>query len=373
MDRRAFLKTMGAAALCAGQARALWGKSRGRPLKNWVWISINTTRSDDDWKRALAQMRESNIRAILPEIYNGTDAYYPSRRLPVKIDLLSRILPLARAQGLEVHPWIWCMPCMTPEVMQKHPDWYNVNARGESALDKPAYQPHYKFLDPSRPEVREWIQGTVAELAAIAEISGVHLDYIRHPDAILPSGLWSRYNLVQDKVYPPYDYGYTEYARGQFKKKHGIDPLQIKDPEQNRQWVQFRCDTVTDLVNHYLVPAAHSRHKQITAAVFPGPTLARRMVRQDWGRWKLDAFLPMLYHTFYEAGPEWVRDQTREGVAATRKPVYSGLFVHALDGSAFSQTVQVALAGGASGISIFSADGMDDVKWSALRQLTATA
>ena len=36
------------------------------------------------------------------------------------------------------------------------------------------------------------------------------------------------------------------------------------------------------------------------------------MVRQDWGRFQLDAFLPMLYHVFYEAGPEWVRERPRK-------------------------------------------------------------
>ena len=51
--------------------------------------------------------------------------------------------------------------------------------------------------------------------------------------------------------------------------------------------------SVADLVNQYLVPAAHAKNKLITAAVFPGPSLARTMVRQDWGRFELDAFLPM--------------------------------------------------------------------------------
>jgi hypothetical protein len=117
-----------------------------------------------------------------------------------------------------------------------------------------------------------------------------------------------------------------------------------------------------------LVPAAHARKKMITAAVFPGPTLARAMVRQDWGRWNLDAFLPMLYNNFYDAGPEWVKKQTQEGVATTGKPIYSGLFVHNFDQAAVAALVDSALAGGASGVSIFSAEGMDAAKWKALQQ-----
>jgi uncharacterized lipoprotein YddW (UPF0748 family) len=246
-----------------------------------------------------------------------------------------------------------------------------VNAKGESAVDKPAYVPYYKFLDPGRPEVREFVQGTVKELANISELTGIHLDYIRHPDAILPSNLWKKYNIVQDKVYPPYDYGYSDYERNQFKQKYGADPMTMKDPKLEEPWLEFRCQMVTGLVNGYLVPAARAKGKIITAAVFPGPSMARIMVRQDWGKWDLDAFLPMLYNQFYNAGPEWVEQQTREGVSTVKQPVYSGLSVQGMTEPVFTETVQLALKAGASGVSLFSDGGMDDVKWKALQKLAA--
>jgi uncharacterized lipoprotein YddW (UPF0748 family) len=165
---------------------------------------------------------------------------------------------------------------MVDEVMRLHPDWYNVNARGESAMDHPAYVDYYKFLDPGRPEVREWVQKIVMELAQISELAGIHLDYIRHPDAVLPPALRKKYSLVQDRVYPQFDYGYSVYERGEFKRQYGIDPLKIQDPENHREWMQYRFDMVTGLVNEYLVPAAHARGECITAAVFPGPAMARK-------------------------------------------------------------------------------------------------
>jgi len=347
-------------------------------LKNWVWVTVDTHRRPDEWKRLFGRMRDNNVRAVLPEIYDGRHAYFPSRRLPSGPDLLGTILPLALAEGLEVHAWMWSMPCLIPEILTKHPDWYNVNALGESAANKPAYVDYYKFLDPGRPEVREWVQGTVKELAAIPQLTGIHLDYIRHPDAILPRGLWKKYNIVQDKVYPAYDYGYSQYERAQFKKLHGIDPRRIArrevdDPELEKAWLQFQLDMVVDLVNEYLAPAARAQGKMITAAVFPGPSLARQMVRQDWGRFQIDAFLPMLYNQFYEEGPAWVRRETREGVSSVNKPIYSGLFIHDMNTETLLQTVQMGRDGGASGISLFSSNGMDDAKWAAFRSATASA
>lgn len=378
--RRDFLKTIGlsAAALSAGKIlRAAPHSFHPIPTipdrKDWVWIMVDTTKSPSDWKRSFALMRDSGIRAIIPEIYDGKHAYFASNRLPVGKDLLGTILPLAKAEGLEVHAWMWCMPCLIPEIMQKHRDWYNVNAKGESALDKPAYVDYYKFLDPGRPEVREWVQGTVQELATVPELTGIHLDYIRHPDAILPKALWKKYNIVQDKVYPPYDYGYTEYERKEFRKKFGADPLGLKDAAFEQQWFQFRLDMVVDLVNQYLVPAAHAKGKMISAAVFPGPALARQMVRQDWGRFHLDAFLPMLYNGFYEQGPEWVKQQTEEGVSAVSRPVFAGLFIHDMDDTQFARTLDAAIAGGASGVSLFSAAGMNQGKWDALKRTGRSA
>jgi uncharacterized lipoprotein YddW (UPF0748 family) len=381
VDRRTFLKS---AALAALNTKVLACDQGGRPrpqatvLKNWVWVTVDTNRPPDGWKRLFGRMRENNVRAVLPGIYDGRRAYFPSRRLPVGPDLLGTILPLAQAEGLEVHAWMWSMPCLIPEILAQHPDWYNVNALGESAANKPAYVDYYKFLDPGRPEVREWVQGTVKELAAIPQLTGIHLDYIRHPDAILPRGLWKKYNIVQDKVYPAYDYGYSEYERAQFKKRHGIDPLKIarrevQDPDLEQAWFQFQLDMVVDLVNIYLAPAAHAQGKTITAAVFPGPSLARELVRQDWGRFQIDAFLPMLYNGFYEEGPAWVRQETREGVSAVNRAIYSGLFIHDMNTETLFQTVQMALEGGASGISLFSGDGMDDAKWAAFRSATAPA
>jgi len=326
----------------------------------------SVSRSADDWKRDFDLMKASGITGIIPEVYNGRQTLFRSTRLPVRAPWLESAIPIATSAGLEVHAWMWCMPCLLDDVITQHPDWYNVNAKGESAVDKPAYVDYYKFLDPARTEVREFVRDTVRELAGIPGLTGIHLDYIRHPDAILPRDLWSKYGIVQDKVYPPYDYGYTEYSRRIFKIRFGVDPIELKDPEANRDWLQYRLDSVVDLVNKYLVPAAKAGGKKISAAVFPGPSLARTMVRQDWGRFQLDAYFPMLYHSFYQEGPEWVGRYTAEAVRTVRSPVHSGMFVSPMTDAEFTRTIEQALSNGAAGVSIFDAGAMNPARWALL-------
>ena len=369
MTRRELLKTAAAAAILPF---APAHQSSRKPSRNYVWMRPSITRSADDWKREFDLLRAADIHGIIPEVYNGRQTLFRSSRLPVRSTWLNDTLPLARAAGLEVHAWMWCMPCLLDTVITQHPDWYNVNAKGESAVNKPAYVDYYKFLDPARPEVREFVGATVSELAAIEGLTGVHLDYIRHPDAILPKGLWSKYGITQERVHPPYDYGYTEYSRRLFKEKHGVDPIALADPETSREWLQYRLDSVVDLVNNYLVPAAKAGNKMISAAVFPGPSLARTMVRQDWGRFKLDRVFPMLYHTFYEEGPEWVRKYTEEAVRAQPGRVFSVLFVSPLSDAELARTIEMAFGGGAMGVSIFDAGAMNPARWKVFASAVGT-
>ncbi len=331
----------------------------------------SVSRPLDDWKREFDLMKASGVTGIIPEVYNGRQALFRSTRIAVRAPWLESAIPIAAAAGLEVHAWMWCMPCLIDDVIRQHPDWYNVNAKGESAVDKPAYVDYYKFLDPARTEVREFIRDIVRDLAAVAGLTGIHLDYIRHPDAILPKNLWATYKIVQDRVYPAYDYGYTPHSRQLFKAKYGVDPIEMKDPESSREWLQYRLDSVVDLVNNYLVPAARAGGKKISAAVFPGPSLARTMVRQDWGRFQLDGYYPMLYHSFYQEGPAWVGTYTAEAVRAVKAPVFSGMYVPPMSDVEFTRTIEEALSNGAAGVSIFDLGAMNPARWALFARATA--
>jgi len=326
------------------------GNNKGlRKSKNWVWITHDIQASDDDWKRRFEKLKNAHIDALLTEVYNGKAAYFGSSRLPVKAEYLERLIPIAKSFQLEIHAWMWTMPCSLRSIQKEHPDWYMVNGLGESSLRKPAYVDYYKFLCPAKEEVQDFIQGTVKELSEY-DIDGIHLDYVRYPDVIIAKGLWSKYNIVQDKEYPQYDYCYCETCREKFKSKEGVDPLTIKEPSMNQAWLQFRYDQVTNLVNDKLIPAAHKSGKLISAAVFPN----WQNVRQQWYKWKLDAVMPMLYNRLYLTNAEWIKQFTKAGIKSLKYDTkyYSGLLVDEPD--KFKDYVYKAFEGGAKGISLFS-------------------
>jgi len=348
MNRRQFLHTAGAGLVlgsCATAPASQAGKSRSA-TKNWAWMR-GDVKSMDDWRRKLAEMRAAGIDAIL---IGGTTDFY------------RKAIPVARQEGLEVHAWIFTM--MRAEHVKAHPEWYAVSRKGVSTADKAPYVDYYKFMCPVRDEVRQYLKEYVRGLSQIEGLAGVHLDYIRYPDVILPVALWPKYNLVQDKEYPEFDFCYCGVCRDRFKRQAGVDPMEIPDPPGHKAWLQFRYDTITEVVA-LLADEVHAHKKQVTAAVFPTPAIARTLVRQDWVRWKLDAVLPMVYHGFYKEDIAWIERATRAGTDALRGriPLYSGLYVPDLPPADLGRAVERSFAGGAQGVSLFQGNTLTPAHW----------
>ena len=338
------------------------------PGKNWVWARPNDAWGLDDWKKQLAQAKDSGFDAVLLEVYNGREAFFDNKRLPVKEDLLSKVLPICQAEGLELHTWMWTMPCNIESVVKAHPEWYAVNGLGQSAATHPAYVDYYKFLCPCHPEAREFVMENANSLAGISETAGLHLDYVRLPDVILAEGLQPKYGIVQDKEYPQYDYCYSDFCREAFKSLTGIDPLKdLKNPSENEAWRQFRYDQISSLVNEMLVPVARKNNKQITAAVFPN----WESVRQAWHTWHLDGFLPMLYSNFYNRDNSFVSEHVTKAQSRLKekKPIYAGLFVPELSPVQLQEAIEMAIASGASGFSAFDLGSLNNHHFAMLKEM----
>ena len=106
--------------------------------------------------------------------------------------------------------------------------------------------------------------------------------------------------------------------------------------------------------------AVKARGGKISAAVFPGPTMAKAMVRQDWANWHLDAYFPMIYNGFYNEGPAWIGRSVKESVQAVngRAKIYAGLYLPALQED-FEAALDAAFDNGASGVSLFDSPSRD--------------
>lgn len=376
MKRREFLKKAGIAGfgLAAANTLALSCMRKDNELakqKNWVWITPESGLPDDEWKRRFTKLKEYGFHGAIIQVYSSHKAWYETPYLPVQEVLLERLIDAGIETGLEVHAWMWTMPNNNPYYIENHPEFYAVNGLGQPAHTHPAYVGYYRFMCPNQPGVQDFIEQNVRILSQKTGLHGIHLDYVRMPDVIIAEALQPVYDVIQDREYPEFDYCYCELCREKFRDKSGIDPLKdLADPSANKQLRQFRYDSVTNLVNGRLIPAAKSTGMQATAAVFPN----WESVRQEWSKWDMDAFFPMLYHNFYNADLDWIAAKIRKQLHALKspKPIYSGLFLPALTAENLPDAIKTSVEAGASGVSLFAFNNISDSYWNILKQAFAT-
>ncbi len=303
-------------------------------MKLSVWMDKKFGNDTDTLKQTLDDLRECGINRIL---YNA-----PIREIENF---------LKHAADMEVRIWKIMLLNNDEDLIKNHPDWFIINKLGNCSITHPAYVNYYKWLCPNHPEVYGFLENSIKKLCEITELKGIHLDYIRFPDVILPKGIQPLYNLVQTAEEPQYDYCYCEHCQKKFKEITGFDPY--KD-DNSMEWKQFRYDSITEIVNKLSI-FIHSYKKEISAAVFPTPNLAKKLVRQEWAKWELDEVYPMIYHTHYEKPIEWISEAIKQGANKTIAKLHAGVFLPAFSGVELQQAIEIYKNSKADGLSLFNA------------------
>ena len=324
-------------ACSSANASAETSNSKTFQRKNWFWATPDPQDSDKELEELYKKCYASGIHGVFFE--EDSEKHFR----------------IAKAQGLGAHRWIWTTNRCEETLLESHPEWYTINRKGESCADKSPYVDDYRWLCPSREETFQYILDVVLTQLNKDYVDGIHLDYIRYCDIVLPIDLWDRYHVVQTYEMPEYDFCYCDVCKAKFKEWSGQDLDAIEYPEVSLSWRQYRYNALTTLVNR-LAKEVKSTGKPLTAAVFPTPEVARRNVRQDWINWNLDGVFPMIYHGYYRESVKWIGDAVAEGVRGIdgRFPLYAGILLRQMENNdELEEGMRNALSNGASGISLF--------------------
>jgi hypothetical protein len=342
MKKRDFIKSsvwagMGILAMGKTSASESRESKKRKKYKHWVWENPDSKENEPELEQKYKRFYEAGIRGIFFE--NDSEKHFLT----------------AKNAGLETHRWMWTLNRGEKTLLTNHPEWYAVSREGKSCATHPPYVGYYRWLCPSKPEVTDYLATRVEEILNKEYVDGIHLDYVRYCDVILPVNLWDNYGIEQTRELPEYDFCYCETCREKYKAQYGTDPLEMKYPSQSPSWRKYRYSQITNIVNT-LAKVAQKHKKEITAAVFPTPEIARRIVRQDWTSWNLNGVCPMIYHGFYRENTTWIGDAVEEGIHFLngRFPLYAGLFLPDFNSDKELQSgIKNALDNGASGISLF--------------------
>lgn len=284
----------------AGEIRAVWEHS-GQGLY------------PGDWPRTIRELKRYGITDIFVNVAGAGFAHYPSAVLPPSSilprqgDQLAACLKAAEGTGIRVHAWIMCFTGTRGSAARldafAKKGWRLRGRNGELT----------EYLDPSKPDLRNYLLSAVGEVARRYTVHGVHLDFVR----------WYERARLPKNATKPID-AFMVQARARVKRAR---------------------------------PAA-----LFTASVFGMYPSCVSAVGQDWESWLdagiVDWLVPMNYLEDNAKYTRCVRQQCRTPAHAKR--MVSGIGVTAVESRLGVRQVidQVRLArqAGAAGVAFFDLD-----------------
>ncbi|MCD8377191.1 MAG: family 10 glycosylhydrolase [Candidatus Gastranaerophilales bacterium] len=309
-----------------------------------VWIRP-ACKTREDVVYIVSRLADAGINNIFLETYFHGMTIFPSKTMvkygfveenPVfgDFDVLRAFMEECRKRNIKVNIWF-----ETFYTGNKHPDsnkqsilsvcptWSNMTKKSYDA-DKPekcASEHNGYFLDPSNPEVQTFLLQLVCEIIYSYRPDGINMDYIRYPQSNAPKNAGSDGSA----------WGYTCYARNEFKSIYGVDPVLITPCDNYWQaWCDYRRDKVTSFVKR-ISKICRSNNVNLTAVIFPNRYSALENKHQDWVIWSKNNYIDGFTPLFLTCDPETAADLMR-GVIKYKDPktkLYAGLFVAFMNGA----------------------------------------
>jgi len=219
------------------------------------------------------------------------------------------------------------------------------------------------YLTPAHPGVKAWLGSIAREIAERYDVDGIHLDYIRQPDASV---------------------GYDPTTRARFAIETGVDPGRFRDlPRSMRAavdsaWHQFQRDQVTQTVRQ-VRDSVHSVRPglELSAAVVADTARAERWDAQSWRQWLREGLLDRAFLMCYAPSVQQVMDQLlafeREFGATDR--LVPGIAIFNTSPTTAALKIKGARALGYPLLALYSYDSLflNPISWVQLRGQLETA
>lgn len=309
-----------------------------------IWIRPTET-SAFAIARSLDKIKEAGIDNIFLETYFHGRTIFPSKTMEnyqfipqnekfAGFDPLKHWVEEAHKRNMKVHIWFetFYVGNENPKdnvrsILAVDPSWANVTKKNfDSLTPVPSLSEHGGyFLDPANPDVQEFLQDLIQEIICTYHPDGINLDYIRYPQSL--AAKYSGYDLS--------NWGYTEYARNEFKSKYGKDPIDISYNDSLwPAWDRYRQDKITAFVLR-ISNLTKQNKLMLTAVIFPDRQKALETKQQDWRTWSalgyIDGFTPLLLTCDAKTANTMMQDVIKNKNPNTK--LYAGLFITFMDGS----------------------------------------
>ena len=317
-----------------------------------VWVRP-TYFTKKDIETVLDSMEDAGINNVFIETYYHGKTIFPSKTMEkygfIKqyedyegFDPLKIWINEAHKRDIKVHIWFQTFyvgnkpPETHPEyILAQKPHWANYQKKNVYSTTIPYSVSEHNgyFIDPANPEVQAFLYELLCEIVHRYQPDGINLDYIRYPQSLAVN-------------YPNYDmsnWGYTSFARSEFKSMYGVDPIDIKPYDTLwNYWSHYRCGKITTFVRK-VSGLCRANNIQLTAVIFPNKKNAIETKLQDWKNWSInnfvDGFTPLFLTCDDKTASNLIEEVLRNKSASTK--LYAGLFFAFMNGSTSDMIKQI--------------------------------
>lgn len=309
-----------------------------------VWLRPTET-SHEAINSTLDKIKDAGISDIFLETYFHGQTIFPSKTMEsygfisqnekfLGFDPLKVWVTEAHKRNIKIHIWFETFyvgndnPKYNPKsILAVNPSWGNKTKRDFDSTDAvPSLSEHGGyFLDPANPDVQQFLESLLTEIVNNYNPDGINLDYIRYPQSV--AAKFSSYDMS--------NWGYTNYARNEFKTNYCKDPIDISyDDELWPTWDKYRQDKISSFVLRISKLTKQNRIL-LTAVIFPDRQKALEVKQQDWKTWSalnyVDGFTPLLLTCDAKTASVMLQDVIRNKSRGT--DLYAGLFITFMGGS----------------------------------------
>lgn len=305
-----------------------------------VWIRP-TEKNADQIIATLDNLKANGFNSVFLETYFHGKTIFPSQTMnkygfTVQNEIFEGFDPLdvwikeAHKRDIKVHIWFQSFyvgnqsPDYNPSsILAVRPDWGNKtkkNANSPKATMSASEHNGY-FLDPANPEVHEFLLDLLSEIVDRYKPDGINLDYIRYPNATAGNDMNA--------------WGFTEYARNDFKNQYGKDPIELTTSDvQWYDWNQYRRNNVTNFVKQ-VGELGKEKNVYISAVVFPDRASALASKQQDWRTWSVNNYINGFTPLFLTYDSKMLASMMNDvmNVKSPQTDLYAGLFVTFMGGA----------------------------------------
>lgn len=250
-------------------------------------IGINTVYVES-WKNGYTQFPSEVLKQTIgvdrrPALIPADPSDAPERHDSQGRNLLQETLIQAHRNGLIYIAWfeygfMAAHKDTDNHLRRMYPQWMTTTREGELVSD----QNPFVWMNPLRPQCREFLLAIVLEAVEKYDLDGVQLD---------------------DRIAWPVSMGYDDYTRKVYADEHnGASP---PDDEHDPAWVAWRAAKVTEFAGQFYAALKKARPNlvvSISPAVYPW---SMQHYACDWPNWSrrgwMDEFVPQNYRYDYEA------------------------------------------------------------------------